>query len=61
MTWTQKYTNTKERNGQYYFDINIDTYQLSSSGSRGIRGTVVVRWTAGQQVERSILRQGHDT
>ena len=25
----------------------------------GIRGTVVARWTAGQQVERSILRQGH--
>ena len=27
----------------------------------GIRGTVVVRWTAGQQVERAILRQGHDS
>ena len=27
----------------------------------GIRGTVVVRWTAGQQVSRSILRQGHDS
>ena len=27
----------------------------------GIRGTVVARWTAGQQVERSILRQGNDS
>ena len=26
-----------------------------------IRGTVVVRWTAGQQVDRSILCQGHDS
>ena len=26
-----------------------------------IRGTVVARWTAGKQVERSILRQGHDS
>ena len=26
---------------------------------RGIRGTVVVRWTASQQVKRSILRQGY--
>ena len=27
----------------------------------GIRGTVVGRWTTGQQVEQSILRQGHDS
>ena len=27
----------------------------------GIHGTVVVRGTAGQQVERSILRQGYDS
>ena len=26
-----------------------------------IRGTVVARWTAGQQVERTIQRQGHDS
>ena len=27
----------------------------------GIRGTVVARWTAIQQVERAILHQGHDS
>ena len=27
----------------------------------GVRGTVVARVTAGQQVERSILRQEHDS
>ena len=27
----------------------------------GIRGTEVTHWTAGQQVERSILHQGHDS
>ena len=27
----------------------------------GIRGAVVARWTTGQQVERSILRQGQDS
>ena len=26
---------------------------------RGIRATVVMCWTVGQQVDRSILRQGH--
>ena len=26
-----------------------------------IRGTMVTRWTTGQQVQRSILRQGHDS
>ena len=27
----------------------------------GIRGAMVAHWTAGQQVERLILRQGHDS
>ena len=27
----------------------------------GIRSTVITRWTAGQQVERSTLHQGHDS
>ena len=27
----------------------------------GIRGTVVVRWTAGQQVEYSVLYQGRES
>ena len=27
----------------------------------GIRATVVARWAAGQQVKRSVLRQGHDS
>ena len=26
----------------------------------GIRGTVVARWNTGQQVERSVLHQGHN-
>ena len=30
-------------------------------GYGGIRSTVVVRWTVGQQVGRSILQQGHDS
>ena len=36
----------------------IDQYFLQRQ-SGGIRGTVVARWTTGQQVERSILRQEH--
>ena len=32
---------------------------LLSSG--GARVTVVARWTAGQEVERAILHQGHDS
>ena len=31
------------------------------SCSGGIHGTVVARWTTGQQVERSILHQEHDS
>ena len=27
----------------------------------GVRSTVIARWTAGQQDERSILHQGHDS
>ena len=30
-------------------------------GGRGVSGTVVVHWTAGQKVERWILHQGHDS
>ena len=39
------------------------TYTNSYAYMGGIRGTVAVRWTAAaaQQVERSILRQGHDS
>ena len=29
------------------------------TGGGGIRSTVVARWTAGQQLERAILHQGH--
>ena len=35
--------------------MNHTVYQIQGD----IRGTVVARWTAGQQVERSILHQGH--
>ena len=34
---------------------------LSNSSKRGISGTVEARWTAGQQVDRSILHQGHNS
>ena len=30
-------------------------------GDGSIRSTVVVHWTAGEQVERSYLHQGHDS
>ena len=44
----------------------IITIWQPSSGSNwcqdgDVRGTVVARWTPGQQVERSILLQGHDS
>ena len=42
-------------------DINTHTIFDVESVRGGIRGTVVARWTAVQQVERSILRQGHDS
>ena len=34
---------------------------MDTMGRGGIRGTVVELWTAGQQVEQSILHQGHDS
>ena len=43
---------------------NYQVYEVLSgfaATSGGIRGTVVARWAAGKQVERSILRQGHDS
>ena len=40
--------------GVCYFDIDKSVWE------GGIRGTVVSRWTTNQQVERLILRQGHD-
>ena len=39
--------------------VSRDVIRYISCG--GIRGTVVVRWTAGQQVKQAILRQGHDS
>ena len=39
----------------FYLGVNIQC----SIGD--IRDTVVARWTAGQQVEQSILHQGHDS
>ena len=35
--------------------------ELALAGEPYILGTVVVRWTAGEQVDRSILHQGHDS
>ena len=46
--------------------IQADVVQVGESiivfwrGGEDIRGTVVARWTAGQQVEQLILHQGHD-
>ena len=37
------------------FELSYLNYDMG-----GIR-TVVARWTTGQQVERSILRHGHDS
>ena len=42
-------------------DVLLLKYRWILWNIRGIRGTVVARWTAHQQVERSILRQGHDS
>ena len=39
----------------------IRTLQGTSCPLGDVRGTVVERWAAGQQVERSILHQGHDS
>ena len=39
--------------------IHILCKQTHVNDRRSIRGAVVARWVAGQQVERSILYQGH--
>ena len=46
-----------------YPDIKTGSFYHWSSYFQvgGIRGTVVARWTTDQQVEWSILRQGHDS
>ena len=47
---------------QWIRKMEIDSINVFSPDLKGgIRGTVVARWTSGQQVERSILRQGHDS
>ena len=45
----------------HWEDVFYKMYALSNVLHGGIRGTVVAHWTAGQQVERLILRQGHDS
>ena len=44
-------------------DITTIYLQLTSKGFGGgsVRGTVIARWTAGQEVERSFLRQKHES
>ena len=39
----------------------FESFTRSYSIVGGIRDTVVALWTAGHKVERSILRQGHDS
>ena len=41
--------------------INGFLDSLSSLFLGGINGAVVARWTTAQQVERAILRVGHDS
>ena len=45
---------------QFYerMDYIVERYLHFLACLRGIRSAVVARWTIGQQVERSILRQG---
>ena len=51
---SQHCTRKKVSNYSHYLVQNLYVYL------GGIRGSVVAHWTAGQQVERSILRKGHD-
>ena len=51
--------NRREQIFKDYTNMIVDSFFQQVSG--GIRGTVVARWTAGQQVERSILREGNDS
>ena len=39
----------------------IVSYRGGGGSGWGVRSTVVARWTAGQQVDRAILHQGHDS
>ena len=44
-----------------YLSLCVSLLSVCLSLSGGVCGTVVARWTASQQVELSILRQGHDS
>ena len=41
--------------------VNLSNKVYYMHAGWAIRGTVVARWTTGQQIERAILRQGHDS
>ena len=41
--------------------VEKDEMFFVQSLARGVSGTVVARWAAGQQVEQSILHQGYDS
>ena len=52
-------------NWEVFIFAIIDDFSVSGTNAipysfRWHCGTVVASWTTGQQVERSILRQGHD-
>ena len=50
-THTHTHTHTHTLSHLYHIHVTV---------TRDIHGTVVARWTAGQQVDQSILHQGHD-
>ena len=57
---------SEDFSGIFFFvhlkELRVEFTEVVSHNFRvGIRGTVVARWIAGQQVERSILRQGYDS
>ena len=45
----------------YTHEVMLRCQRIMCSYEGGICGTVVARWTAGQQVDRSILHQGRDS
>ena len=55
------FTGSCEQKYLYFQEIMELGMSTNSSRVDGIHGTVVVHWAAGQQVERAILHQRHDS
>ena len=54
------FNNMVDGDGVLILGNNTQVYDCEG-GEGGTCGTVVAHWTAGQQAERSILRQGHNS